>query len=116
MFVLSQAQMDRLGEEDLIRAVHRYLADRFPDADPVPADRFLAFGRDQLARAEGYGLTTRWQAACYIVTAALAGDRFDEDSPAAREVLADPAMTADRKAEWLTEWVDAMIAALSQRD
>lgn len=116
MLVLSQAQLDKLGEEDLIRAVHRYLAERFPDAAPVPVDDFRLFGRSQLARAEAHGMTTRWQAACYIVTAALTGDRFDEDSPAARDVLADPAMTADQKAEWLTEWVDAMIAALSQRD
>ena len=49
----------------------------------------------------------------YIVTAFVLGRDFDERMEAAREVLPSPLYTADDKSEWLSQWTQAMVDALT---
>lgn len=111
MITLSTEQRQGLADASLVSRLQEFLNATYPESREVPAAEMKAILRVQLQRCQGYGFTTERQAAIYVVTAWLLGERFDEEHAAAVEVLtgdADP----DLKAQLLEDWTLLLLRTL----
>jgi hypothetical protein len=114
---IREEQMDALAEpraREFAERLAGFLCEQFPEAAGEPPGEFRAAVREQVEKADVYGLSTEQQAAAYVTCAWLLGPDFDAEFPAAQEMLASADYTPDEKAEWLGEWTEAMLAALEQ--
>jgi hypothetical protein len=112
---IREDQMDALAEsqaELFDERLARFLRGQFPEAADEPPEELRAAVREQVMKAEGYGLTTERQAAVYVTCAWLLGLDFDADFPAALDMLASEEYPPEDKADWLERWAESLFGAL----
>jgi hypothetical protein len=85
----------------------------FEDARQAPPDQLRSDINRTIRRAQAYGLATERDAAAFVVTAFLLGENFDNEFPAAQQVLTSPVLGGSDKAEWLEQWTTQLFQALA---
>jgi hypothetical protein len=91
-----------------------FLQNQFPDAAREAEVSLVEGIKAQIAKARGYGLLTERQIAVYITSAWLMGGDFDQEFPAAREMLRSN-VTPDDKSDWLERFTEELFDRLEQR-
>jgi hypothetical protein len=109
--IIRSAQFSALASESeraFVNRVLQFMHDEFPDSLDIPEPEFRNEITAQIRKAESYNLRTEQQIATYVAAAYLLGNTFDQQFPAAREVLPSALYTSDEKMEWLDSWVRAV--------
>jgi hypothetical protein len=89
------------------------LQQHFEEARQVPSRQLQDDIARTVRRAQVYGLATERDAAAFVITAFLLGENFDDDFPAAQQVLTSPVLGGADKAEWLEEWTTKLFQTLT---
>jgi len=106
MFQIRKEQLDALKDSkslDFVKLTTDFLIDHFEDASTVPKEELIKGVKDQVKKAQEYGLETERQIIIYVISAWALGEDFDLEFPAAKTVL-ESDETPDEKAAWLEEW------------
>lgn len=111
MITFKAQRLQALADAGLISRLKAFLNEAYPDSLKVPAVQMETVLREQLLRCQGYGLTTERQASIYVVTVWLLGERFDEEHPAAAEILTCDA-DANLKVQLLEDWTLLLLRTL----
>jgi len=117
MLKIRSEQMVSLQSAEEKRFLDRlvdFLQSEYDEAKKVSPDDLRPIVEQQIKNAQKYGLVTEQQAAIYVITAWLMGEKFDVEFDAPREVLPSHLYTPDDKAEWLSQWTEAVFLALEE--
>jgi hypothetical protein len=113
---LRKDQLDALNRQQEIDYQVRltdFLREQFPDAAQEPLNRLRAEVGAQIVRARSYGLFTEQEIANYVLSAWLLGQDFDQEFPAAREVLMAP-ISGNMKSVFLEKWTEELFKTLEE--
>ena len=88
------------AERRYVASVVTFLKKHIPEAADEKPETLSAFVSALVDKAKGYGLTTRREAAIYVITAYLLGDNFEAGFERARRVLSS-SLSGAEKAEML---------------
>ena len=103
-----------LAQEDrFITRLMDFLRQRFPDSLEMPPDMLMAEMRRQFEKAQYYQIVTEQGVATYVITAWLLGVDFDNEFPAAQEILSSN-VTPEYKQHWLAEWTAGIFRTFDQ--
>jgi hypothetical protein len=115
MFTLRPSHMEAFAaasDADFEQRLAGFVQTNIPGlAEENPAD-LRAVVHCQAEKARAYGLVTEQEIAVYVSVAALIGETFDTDSPAATQLLTSPVLPGVAKADWLAQWSEAMLREL----
>ena len=106
-------QFRLMGERDFAIRMSELLAEEFADAAELPAADLLAGVRGQIIRAQRHGFFAEQDVAVYVLTAWLLGEAFDDEFPAARQIL-DSGEAPEVRATRLEEWTQILFTALEE--
>jgi hypothetical protein len=115
MFTLRGAHMSAFSgaiEADFERRLADFLRQHVPGMEDSTVADIRPVVASQLEKARTYGLATEQELAVYVSVAALLGESFDVEFPAATQVLTSPVLPAAMKADWLSEWSEAILQEL----
>lgn len=90
----------------------RFLREQFPDAARESEAALIDGIRTLVANARRYGLASEQQIAIYVVSGWLLGDRFDEEFPAAKQILGAD-MPAEEKSQLLERFTEELFDTLA---
>jgi hypothetical protein len=104
----------KASEERFADRLVNFLQEQFPDAAAEPRGFLKAALVEQIGRAREYGFTTEAQLSTYAITAWLLGATFDEDMPAAHDMLTSQMHSPDDKALWLERFTEKLFRTLEE--
>ena len=104
----------RVVEAEFAGRLALLLREQFEEAWQIPATELREDIARLIPRAEAYGLTTEREAAAYVIAAFVLGGRFDEEFPAAQQVLTSPVLNGADKVLWLEDWTTELFRTLGQ--
>ena len=105
------AALDQHQSRDYELRLTKFLQEQFADAASEPADMLLPEVAAQIQRARGYGLLSENEIANYVISAWLLGKDFDQEFPAAKQVLRAP-ISGNMKAHFLEQWAKQIFEEL----
>jgi hypothetical protein len=113
MIVLTQAQLDTLGEQSFVDRFRALLRETYPEqARTIPARALDDEIRRQVRVAAGYGIVSEQAAAVFLMTAWILGPGFDTKYPAVSTQLKSGRLDEQQKARWLESFTVALLKVL----
>jgi hypothetical protein len=115
VFTPEQNQLDRMASSLFCDSILQILVDNYPEhADTLNSADTKEVMREQVTKAEGYGIETELDIGRYVLTAWLMGRDFDTKFPTMNTILVSVNATATQKMDAIEQIAESIFNTLNE--